>query len=79
MSPAGTPSQVLPRKNHQQEIGSKENQEVGLSGLFGDNSAEPVPECEQKQEMNGPLVLRRGLNDLFTSIFRAFCNGVLLS
>ena len=72
MPTEGAPNPVLPRKEYyaivlQRELVRKEKQEAELSGLSGGISAERAPEWEQKQETNGPLVLRGALND-FSSL-----------
>ena len=62
----GAPRLVLPRKEShmavlQRDLVCKEKQEVELGELSGGISAVCVPEWEQKQEVNGPLVLRGAL------------------
>lgn len=51
----------------QRELAGKEKQEAELNRLSGGISAERVPEWKQKQETNGPLVPKKGLND-FSSL-----------
>lgn len=62
----GAPRLVLPRKEShmavlQRDLVCKEKQEAELGELSGGISAVCVPEWEQKQEANGPLVLRGAL------------------
>lgn len=55
-------------------MGSKEKEEAELHGLSRGDPAERAPEWEQKQETNGPLVLRGGLNVSFPSSFLSLGN-----